>query len=120
MGLEDKIAGETFRRFRRDRGWTQKELADRLRGVAGELPMDPTGISKLETGRRGFTWGLMNAFFAALEIDLQTFSRRYTVLEAEREGKPVLVGTDLEQAVEQKTQAAISRLLQQEKSSEAS
>ena len=110
-GAADRIAGETFRWFRRDRGWTQRDLARHLKRVAPDLGVDPTGISKLETGRRSFTWPLMNAFFVTLGIDLQMFSRRYAVLEAELKGRPVLVGQELEQAVKQKTQAALDRLL---------
>ena len=117
MGVEDKIAGETFRWFRRDRGWTQRELAHRLRSVAEGLMMDATGISKLETGRRGFTWAMMHSFFVALEIDLQAFARRYALVEAERKGMPVLVGEEVEQAVEKRTQEALTRLLHQDRSS---
>lgn len=55
--------GTLIRRARRNRGWTQSELAD-LAGLRQEL------ISRIEVGHEGTKLSSIHALFAALDLEL--------------------------------------------------
>lgn len=60
--------GNIIRRARRNRGWTQSELADHA-GLRQEL------VSKIETGHEGTKLSTIHAIFAALSLDLVVETR---------------------------------------------
>lgn len=60
--------GNIIRRARRNRGWTQSELADHA-GLRQEL------VSKIETGHEGTKLSTIHAIFAALSLDLVVDAR---------------------------------------------
>lgn len=60
--------GNIIRRTRRNRGWTQSELADHA-GLRQEL------VSKIETGHEGTKLSTIHAIFAALSLDLVVEAR---------------------------------------------
>ncbi len=60
--------GNIIRRARRNRGWTQSELADHA-GLRQEL------VSKIETGHEGTKLSTIHAIFAALSLDLVVEAR---------------------------------------------
>lgn len=60
--------GNIIRCARRDRGWTQSQLADHA-GLRQEL------VSKIETGHTGTKLSTIHALFAALSLDLVVEAR---------------------------------------------
>lgn len=60
--------GNIIRCARRDRGWTQSQLADHA-GLRQEL------VSKIETGHAGTKLSSIHALFAALSLDLVVEAR---------------------------------------------
>ncbi|MGC6399968.1 helix-turn-helix domain-containing protein [Sphingomonas sp. FW199] len=60
--------GNVIRRARKNRGWTQSQLADHA-GLRQEL------VSKIETGHESTKLSTIHAIFAALSLDLVVEAR---------------------------------------------
>jgi transcriptional regulator with XRE-family HTH domain len=60
------VAAERIRALRKRHGWTQQQLADRLRGLGS--PIDRVAITKIEAGQRGLP--LDEAFLFAFALDV--------------------------------------------------
>lgn len=61
----DELVGRNVRAYREARGWTQRQLADRLRELG--WPLDDTAITRVEKGQRSLRVAQARQIAAALE-----------------------------------------------------